>query len=101
MMYRLPFRAVAGLAGADLPALNIPTESEFVAAYCNHTGRDRIERYDFYIAFNMFKLAAIFHGIKRRLARGNAVSPHASDRVKILPELARLAWQQALGAGTA
>ena len=46
MMYRLP----EGLAGRDLAALNIPSEAEYVAAYCRRTGRDSLPDLDFYIA---------------------------------------------------
>ena len=55
--------------------------------------------YDFDIAFNFFRLAAIFHGIKGRVIRGNASSAQARERVAVLPELMRLAWQQAEKAG--
>jgi len=95
MMYRMPPRIIAGLAGADLPALNIPSEAEYVAAYCRRTGRNGIPDLDFYIAFNLFRLAAIFHGIKGRLARGTAASAHARDMVEALPIIAEQAWKQA------
>ncbi len=95
MMYRLP----DALAGRDLEALNIPSESDYVAAYCRRTGRDRIEDLDFYLAFNLFRLAAIVHGIKGRLLRGNAASAHAADMVERLEPLADLAWAQAERAG--
>jgi aminoglycoside phosphotransferase (APT) family kinase protein len=86
---------VAGLAGADLNALNIPTEEEYVAAYCRRTGRDVIPSYAFYIAFSVFRLAAIFHGIKGRVVRGTASSAQAAERAEAFPELARIAWRQA------
>lgn len=70
MMYRMDPQIVAGLAGADLAALNIPGESEYVAAYCTATNRQSIPDWDFYMAFNLFRLAAIFHGIKGRVIRG-------------------------------
>jgi aminoglycoside phosphotransferase (APT) family kinase protein len=91
MMYRMPPNIVAGLAGADLEALNIPSEQDYVAAYCRHTGRQSMPGYDFYIAFNYFRLAAIFHGIKGRVLRGTAASAHAKERAKSFPTLARLA----------
>ena len=91
IMYRMPPEIVAGLAGADLAALNIPSEAEYVAAYCRRTGRASIPDYEFYIAFNFFRLAAIFHGIKGRVIRGTAASAHARERAKMFPALARLA----------
>jgi aminoglycoside phosphotransferase (APT) family kinase protein len=99
MTYRMPPHIVAGLAGADLNQLGIPSEEDFVSAYCLRTGRTRIPSYEFYIAFNFFRIAAIFHGIKGRVARGTASSAQAQERVKIFPELAQLAWQQAEMAG--
>ena len=99
MMYRMPPHIVAGLAGADIAALGIPTEEDYLAAYCARTGRDGMPGYGFYMAFNFFRLAAIFHGIKGRMIRGNASSAQANERVKVLPELMELAWRQAARAG--
>jgi aminoglycoside phosphotransferase (APT) family kinase protein len=93
MMYRMPPDIVAGLVGANLGALNIPAESDYIAAYCRRTGRASIPAYDFYIAFNFFRLAAIFHGIKGRVIRGVAASAHARERAESFPVLARLAWE--------
>jgi aminoglycoside phosphotransferase (APT) family kinase protein len=95
LMYRMPPLVIAGLVGADLPALGIPSEADYVAAYCRRTGRDGIANLDFYVAFNMFRLAAIFHGIKGRVIRGTAASAHATEMVAALPTLAALAWTQA------
>lgn len=91
MMYHMPPSIVAGLEGADLAALNIPSEADYVAAYCRRTGRDDIASWDFYMAFNFFRLAAIFHGIKGRYLRGTAASANAKDRAEAFPVLARLA----------
>jgi aminoglycoside phosphotransferase (APT) family kinase protein len=91
LMYRMPPSIVAGLLGVDLSAMNIPTERQYVAAYCARTGRSSIPEYEFYIAFNFFRLAAIFHGIKGRVLRGTAASAHARERAESFPVLARLA----------
>jgi aminoglycoside phosphotransferase (APT) family kinase protein len=99
MMYRMPAGVTTGLAGADLAALNIPSEADYVAAYCRRTGRDGIPHLDFYMAFNLFRLAGIVHGIKGRLARGTASSAHAGTMAASLEPLAELAWAQALRAG--
>jgi len=93
IMYRMPPDIVAGLGGADLPALRIPSEADYVAAYCARTGRAGMPDYDYYIAFNFFRLAAIFHGIKGRVIRGTAASAHARERAASFPRLARLARQ--------
>ena len=76
IMYRMPPEIVAGLTGADLLALNIPTEARYIADYRHRTGRQTIPAYDFYVAFNFFRLAA---------------SAHAQERAKSFPVLARLA----------
>ena len=99
MMYRMPHGLSSGLGGLDLPSLNIPSEAEYVAAYCRRTGRAGIAGLDFYMAFNLFRLAGIVHGIKGRLARGTASSAHAATMAATLEPLAELAWAQALKAG--
>jgi aminoglycoside phosphotransferase (APT) family kinase protein len=99
MVWRMPAGVSTGLAGLDLAALNIPSEADYVAAYCRRTGRDSIPEIDFYMAFNMFRLAAIVHGIKGRLARGTASSGHAAQMAASLEPLAERAWEQALRAG--
>jgi aminoglycoside phosphotransferase (APT) family kinase protein len=95
MMYRMPPDIVAGLGGADLAALGIPGENDYLDRYCERVGRPRIPDadYAFYVAFNFFRLAAIFHGIKGRVTRGTAASAHAKERAKSLPRLVTLACE--------
>lgn len=99
MMYRMPPHIVAGLVGADISALGIPSEEDYLAAYCARSGRDGMPGYDFYVAFNFFRFAAIFHGIKGRMLRGAASNAQTAERVRVLPELIQLAWAQAERAG--
>ena len=91
MMYRMPPEIVPGLKSADLAALNIPSEQDYVAAYCERTGRSGIANFEFYVAFNLFRLAAIFHGIKGRVLRGTAASASAKERAEAFLVLARMA----------
>lgn len=91
MIYRTP----NGLAGIDLKGAGIPSEEAYLARYCEHTGRSEIRHYDFYVAFNLFRLASIIHGIKGRALRGNAASAHSAEVIGRLEPLAELAWQQA------
>jgi aminoglycoside phosphotransferase (APT) family kinase protein len=94
MMYRLPTNTM-GIFGYDLRALNIPTEEEYLAAYCRRTGRTKgIPQASFYMAFSIFRLAAIAHGIRGRVARGTASSKHAQDTSMQVERLAELAWAQ-------
>jgi len=95
MVYRLPPSIVMGLKGEDLRALGLPAEDDYIASYCKRTGRAGIPNYAYYIAFNMFRLAAILHGIKGRLLRGTASSGHAAEMAGNVEPLAQLAWQQA------
>jgi aminoglycoside phosphotransferase (APT) family kinase protein len=94
MMYRLPGSIIGGLAGSDCAALGIPSEAAYVAAYCRRTGREDIADLNFYLAFNMFRFAAILHGIKGRIARGTASSAHAKSMAENVEPLAALAWAQ-------
>lgn len=95
MMYRVPPVMVAGLVGADLGALGIPTEEDYVASYCRRTGREGIPGYEFYVCYNLFRFAAILHGIRGRVVRGTAASAHARDLSANLEVFAALAWEGA------
>lgn len=99
MSYRLPKGLHTGMYGADLSALGLPTEAEYIAQYCNRTGRDGIENVDFYVAFNMFRLVAILHGIKGRYIRGNASNAKAAELIAKIEPMADAAWEQAILAG--
>jgi len=54
-------------------------------SYCERTGRQAIPDYAYYMAFNFFRLAAIFHGIKGRVIRGTAANEKAKERAKAFP----------------
>lgn len=95
MMYRMPPETTTGLAGKDLEALGLPSEAEYVAAYCARTGRKGIDNLDFYIAYNLFRLAGIVHGIRGRVVRGTATSAHAKKMAEGVEGLADLALAQA------
>jgi aminoglycoside phosphotransferase (APT) family kinase protein len=77
----MPWRVTAdefrGIKGADLAQLGIPGEAAYVDAYCRRTGRQGIDEWDYYLAFNMFRMAAILQGIRARAIQGNATSPEA------------------------
>jgi aminoglycoside phosphotransferase (APT) family kinase protein len=98
MMYRMPAGIFTGLKGLDLAELGIPREEDYVATYCARTGRDDLADKDYLMVFVMFRLAAILHGIKGRVARGNASSAHAVQMIGQLEPLAELAWAEAVRA---
>ncbi|MBV9331053.1 MAG: phosphotransferase family protein [Alphaproteobacteria bacterium] len=60
------------LKGVDFSVSGIPSEAEYVAAYCRRTGRNAIEGWNFYQAFSVFRLASISQGVYRRILDGNA-----------------------------
>ena len=83
-----------GLVGKDLASLGIPSEDEYVATYCERTGRLRgIAHRDFYAAYNFFRLAAILQGIAGRVRDGTAASVHAVKASRAVRPLAIIGWQ--------
>lgn len=82
------------LRGADLKALGIPGEEEYIEAYCRRTGRSGIDNWEYYMAFNMFRLAAILQGIAKRVQDGTAASRHAEEAGSGAYELSKVAWAQ-------
>jgi aminoglycoside phosphotransferase (APT) family kinase protein len=92
MPYHLSGETMEGFQGADLPGLGMPTEEDYVAAYCRRTGRAGIENWEFYVAFSMFRLAAIAQGIMGRVVSGTASDPEARERGARARPMADAAW---------
>ncbi len=101
MQWRMPIQGTSGgtLVGADLEALGIPSEDEYIAAYCKRTGRVGIENIDFYFAYNFFRLAGILQGIVGRVRDGTASNEHAAAMADFVAPLADSAWDFAQRAG--
>jgi aminoglycoside phosphotransferase (APT) family kinase protein len=97
LAWRMPPSLFRGMAGADLAELGIPSEGEFVADYCRRTGRAGIPNFDYYIVFNLFRIAAILHGVWARALAGNASDTNALETGQRAEHLAAAAWQAALG----
>lgn len=98
MAWQLPEIGIGstGLKGKDLKALGIPSEEEYVALYCDRTGREHgIANRDFYSAYNFFRIAAILQGIAGRVRDGTAASVHAERAANAVAPLAELGWQLA------
>lgn len=95
MAWRLTPGEFRGIAGQDLAALGIPSEDEYVAAYCRRTGRARIEHFEVYLIFNMFRIAAILHGVLARAVHGNAASQDALATGSRARLVADAAWAMA------
>jgi aminoglycoside phosphotransferase (APT) family kinase protein len=79
MSWRLDPDVFRGMAGRDLAALGIPDEPRYVEAYCRRTGRAGIAHLDYYLAYNMFRLAAILQGIAKRALDGTAAAADAVE----------------------
>jgi len=77
LAWRAPRGVEGGLPGLDLKANNIPTEEEVVEAYFSRMGIKTIDNWDYYIAFNLFRVAAIAFGIMGRVRDGTATSKNA------------------------
>ncbi|MBX3619668.1 MAG: phosphotransferase [Rhizobacter sp.] len=96
MTWRMGAGGGRGLASADLPALGIPSEAEYVALYMERTGRkkDAVSpaEWNYYMVFNMFRLVGILQGIAHRAQQGNASSEHAVASGKRARPLAEQAW---------
>lgn len=78
MGYYLALPGRGSLVGADFQALGIPTESELTAIYCRKTGRAELPDWPYFMAFGVFRLAAIAQGVYKRSLQGNASSDSAS-----------------------
>ncbi|MCI0547716.1 MAG: phosphotransferase [Candidatus Rokubacteria bacterium] len=92
MPYRLSGESMEGFQGADLAALGMPSEEQYLADYCRRTGRSGIDDWEFYVAFSMFRLAAIAQGIMGRYLAGTANDPNAKARGERARPLATLGW---------
>jgi aminoglycoside phosphotransferase (APT) family kinase protein len=92
MAWRLSPGQFRGMQGTDLAALGIPQESEYVALYCERTARAAIGNVDFYVAYNMFRLAAILQGIARRAIDGTASNERAVETGKRARPTAEAGW---------
>lgn len=92
MQYYMPRgKGLPGLAGADLAELGIPTEQEYVDMYCERMGFKGIDNWNFYLAFSLFRLAAICQGVVKRAQQGNASSDKAAQYGELVEPLAQIA----------
>jgi len=95
MSWHIPSGQFRGIAGLDLASLGIPGESQYIASYCERTGRDAIEHWDFYLAYNLFRIAAILQGVMKRALDGTAASAEALEAGGRARPLAELGWKYA------
>lgn len=91
--WHMPTSIFPSIAGLDHLALGIPAERQFVEAYCRRRNRPVIEPavWNYYIAFNLFRIAAIAHGVGRRAQDGNASNAAAAEVGRKAGPIARVA----------
>ena len=82
-----------GIADRPVSAEGIPSEQEMVARYCELAGRPGIENWQFYVAFSLFRTAAILQGVYKRGLDGNASSEHWRDYGERAKQIALAAWK--------
>jgi len=95
MSWHIPPGAFRGIAGLDLAALGIPSEAEYIRRYCERTGRTGIKHWNFYLAYNLFRIAAILQGVYKRYTEGLASSDNAKQAGANAKALAELGWKYA------
>ena len=97
MVWRVGADLFRGFADLDRPALSIPEEADYVARYCAATGRPGIPDWNFYLAFSLFRVAAILQGVWRRAIDGQASSADAEVVGAKARPLAEIGWAIASG----
>ncbi|MOA04191.1 Phosphotransferase enzyme family protein [compost metagenome] len=103
MSWHIPAALGRGIAGLDLAALGIPDEESYIRRYCERTGITTPEAlradWNFYLAYNMFRIAAILQGIAKRVEAGTASSAQAKASGDTARPMAELAWSFARKSG--
>jgi aminoglycoside phosphotransferase (APT) family kinase protein len=96
MAWHIPHTMGRGIGGLDAPALGIPSEADYVRRYCERTRRsDAVALaadWNFYLAYNLFRIAAILQGIAKRVEDGTAASTEAREAGAGARPLAQLGW---------
>jgi aminoglycoside phosphotransferase (APT) family kinase protein len=97
MSWHIPPGTFRGIGGLDHGALGIPTEAEYVRRYCERTGRPDPQAlmadWNFYLAYNLFRMASITQGIAKRVVDGIASSAQAKATGAATRPLAQMAWR--------
>jgi len=96
MSWHIPPGKFRGIAGLPLQELGIPTEREYAEMYFRRSGRKAVDpsTWDYYMAYNLFRIAAILQGIAKRVLEGTAASEHAREAGSRAPLMAELGWKQ-------
>jgi aminoglycoside phosphotransferase (APT) family kinase protein len=96
MSWHIPHEMGRGIGGLDLGPLGIPSEQDYMRRYCERTGRgDAValaSDWNFYLAYNLFRIAAILQGIAKRVVDGTAASAQARQAGAGARPMAELGW---------
>ena len=95
MSWHIPAGGFRGIAGLDLDGLGIPKEPEYIRRYTERTRRGPIKHWNFYLAYNLFRIAAILQGVYKRATEGIASSNNALQHGENAKTLAELGWNYA------
>jgi aminoglycoside phosphotransferase (APT) family kinase protein len=95
MPWHIPPGGFRGIAGIDHAALGIPVEAEYIRRYVERTARGAIDHWNFYLAYNLFRIAAILQGVYKRATEGLASSNNAVQAGQNARALAELGWRYA------
>ena len=95
MSWHIPSDGFRGIAGLDHAALGIPSEAEYIRRYCERVGRAGIDHWNFFLAYNLFRIAAILQGVYKRATEGIASSNDALKHGENARALAELGWGHA------
>jgi aminoglycoside phosphotransferase (APT) family kinase protein len=97
MAWHIPPGSFRGIGGLDHAALGIPSEDEYIRMYCERTHLTTPEElkadWNFYLAYNLFRMAAILQGIAKRVEAGTAASAQAVSSAAGARPLAQMAWK--------
>ncbi len=96
MSWHIPHATGRGIGGLDLAALGLPDQKSYVVRYCERTGRADPQAvmadWNFYLAYNLFRIAGILQGIAKRVEAGTASSAQARQAGAGARPLAELGW---------
>ena len=97
MAWHIPPGSFRGIGGLDVASLGIPTEAEYIRRYCARTGFTTPDElapdWSFYLAYNLFRIAAILQGIAKRIETGTASNAQAAKSAAGVRPLAEMAWK--------
>ncbi|MHA6766966.1 phosphotransferase family protein [Sphingobium ummariense] len=92
LVWRVPRDLFRGLSDLDLGALGIPGETEYLQRYCQRTGCEEIPHWNFYLAFSLFRIAAILQGVWMRSQTGQSSAEDAEETGAKAGPLAEIGW---------